>query len=182
MTWLQRAAVVVPLSLLAITAATLGVIALQPEWNKPWPKAVILPAPAPKSLIVWLEYELTYSETAFKSQRQISFQPVAWYAGEESEENLIAERVSPGRFRWGPMAMDTEYEIAWRGLGEIHLRVPEGATEAQVEAWKAEVHRVDPGVVGILPQTSAATAGRRPSRRTSSRDPSFRWDAQCFPQ
>jgi hypothetical protein len=148
MTWLQRAAVFLPLSLLAITATTLIVLACQPDPNKPEPRIVILPAAAPKSLITWLELEQTTSDQAAytfrRPYKEPPFHPLAFYAGSEQAENLIAERVSFGHLRWGPKAMDTPYEVTWRGLGEIHLHLPEGATDQQIAEWTAQIQRCEP--------------------------------------
>jgi hypothetical protein len=150
---IRRLALILPLAGLMLVAGTLVVIACQPEPKGPEPKVVILPAAAPKSLIVWLEYEETYRETAWRDES--STKPVLFYAGSARRENLIAERPSAGKLIWGPMALDTAYEVAWRGAGEVHIRVPAAATEAQVEEWTAEVQRCEPGVV-VLTQSSDA--------------------------
>lgn len=148
---IQRLALVLPLLGLAVVLGTLVVLACQPELEKPWPKSVVLPTAAPKSLITWMELDLTYGEgsaVAFsRPQREPSFQKVAWYAGYERPENLIAERTSAGNLRWGPMALDTPYEVAWRGAGEIHFRVPSNTSPSQIQEWAAELQRCEPEAV-----------------------------------
>lgn len=145
---IRRLALILPLAGLLLVAGTLVVIACQPEPRGPEPLAVILPAPAPKSLIVWLEYEQTYNETAFRDEP--TTRPIRFYAGSEGRANLIAERPSAGKLNWGPMALDTPYEVAWRGAGEVHIRVPASATEAQIAEWTAEVERAEPGAIVSL--------------------------------
>lgn len=143
---IQRLALVLPLAGLALVVATLAVLAYQPELNKPWPKSVILPCAAPKSLIVWMEYDQTYQESssvAFSSLREPAFTPIRFYVGSESPENLIAERLHPGKLTWGPMALDTKYEVVWRGAGEIHVRVPEGTSEQQFKQWAEQIERCE---------------------------------------
>ena len=148
---IQRLALILPLAGLTILVGTLVVIACQPDPSALDPKVVILPCAAPKSLIVWLELEQTSDEQAgyaFGPSRKKGppFQPVAYYAASESPANLIAERVSAGTLRWGPKAIDTEYGVLWRGLGEVHIRVPDGSTEAQLAEWTSQLQRCEPGV------------------------------------
>ncbi len=143
---IRRLALVLPLAGLLLVAGTLVVFACQPDPRIPKRRVVIVPAAAPKSLVVWWDYDLTYSDSIPYSDGKAAapFFPVAWYAGSESAANLIAERQPAGeRLRWGPMASETEYEVAWRGAGEVHIQVPQDATESQIEAWKAEIRRCE---------------------------------------
>lgn len=118
----------------------------------PFPvRVVIAPCPLPKSLVEWWEHEQAVADNApfvfAYPRRPQPFQPLAFYAGSESPENLIAERDGRnGSLRWGPQAMDTPYRVAWRGMGHVALEVPANATEGQVAGWKAEIERCDPAI------------------------------------
>lgn len=123
------------------------------------PLVVIKPSAAPKSLVERWNEEATFLQHAayaFKRPyRDPPFQPLAFYAGSESHDNLIAERTRGGRLAWGPMALDTPYDVVWRGAGEVHIRVPGGATEAQISEWRVEIERCEPGaLVRVNPQSS----------------------------
>lgn len=112
------------------------------------PRVVIKPAAAPKTLVErWDEEEAFNQHSAYAFQRpyrEPPFQPLAFYVGSESPQNLIAERVSAGRLNWGPKALDTPYAVTWRGQGWITLRVPAVASEDEIERWKAEVRECEP--------------------------------------
>lgn len=152
---IQRLALILPLAGLLLVAGTLVVIACQPDPNKPARRVIILPCAAPKSLVYWMELEQTTKDHApyefrYPHKSPPDF-PLAFYAGSERAENLIAERPSAGQLIWGPMALDTPYEVAWRGAGEVHLILPAGATEAQIAEWRAEIERCDPGAKIVAP-------------------------------
>lgn len=146
----QRLALILPIAGLLVVVGTLVVLACQPDPNAPPGRHVIIvPSATPKSLVVWWDYDLTYAETIpyQDGKRLAPFFPAAWYVGSESPANLIAERGKFGEhLHWGPMALDTEYTVAWRGLGEVHLRVPVDATDDQIADWRAEIEHCDPGV------------------------------------
>lgn len=154
---IRRLIVIVPLTVAAFVVASMIVLACRPDPNAPVAKVVIVTAPSPKSLVRWWELDQTTQDNAAynfaRPHKDAPFTPVAFYVDSETPENLIAARESPGRLRWGPMALDTPYEVQWRGLGEVHLRVPDDATAAQVAEWTAEVERCEPGakVVVVTP-------------------------------
>lgn len=125
-------------------------------------RVVVKPCAAPKSLVErWEEEQTVYQQAAYafkRPYREPPFQRLAFYAGSEAPENLIAERVSVGKLRWGPMAIETPYRVAWRGLNWITLAVPADATESQIADWKAEVERCEGASQGF--DVAPIAAGR----------------------
>lgn len=116
------------------------------------PRVIIKPFASPKSLVErWEEEQTFWQQAAYAFKRPYCdppYQPLLFYAGSESPENLIAERQSVGRLRWGPQAIETPYRVTWRGENWITLEVSANATDDQVAAWKAEVERCEGMVAG----------------------------------
>ncbi len=159
---IRRLALILPLTGFAILLGTLVVLACQPDPNAPPQlRVIILPCASPKSLVTWLEMEQTTRENAkydfsYPHKSPPDF-PLAFYAGSERAENLIANRPHAGKLEWGPAALDTPYEVSWRGAGEVHVRLPDDATEAQITEWKAELERCDPGATVIVNRQSSTS-------------------------